>query len=160
MLLLYRQSPTHPTPILELLFFLMAVNCTCTTKIPNQKYGSFLKYPNKELMLKRNYVPLKKTSTVLRRITASIKNKLKQVYESEPEGVVCYQDEHGEIICEGYDEGPCFQRISKPIYYQYPIPPSRDAEITNILLRQSWLQISDDADDYESVNVIIKLQWF
>ncbi|KEH24666.1 hypothetical protein MTR_7g117550 [Medicago truncatula] len=125
MLLLYRQSPTHPTPILELLFFLMAVNCTCTTKIPNQKYGSFLKYPNKELMLKRNYVPLKKTSTVLRRITASIKNK---VYESEPEGVVCYQDEHGEIICEGYDEGPCFQRISKPIYYQYPIPPRFDSK--------------------------------
>lgn len=55
-------------------------------------------------------------------------NQLKQVYESELEGVVCYQDEHGEIICEGYDEGPCFQRISKPTYYQYPIPPRFDSK--------------------------------
>jgi len=70
------RAQPNPTSILKLLFFLMAVNCTCTSKIPNQKYGSFLKYPNKELMFKRNSVTLKKTSSVLRRITASIKNKV------------------------------------------------------------------------------------
>jgi len=31
---------------------------------------------------------------------------LEQVYENLSEGVVCYRDENGEIICEGYDEGP------------------------------------------------------
>ena len=41
----------------------------------------------------------------------------KQVYEDESQGIVCYQDDRGEIICEGYDEGPCFQRIPKPTYH-------------------------------------------
>nr|GMC71030.1 uncharacterized protein LOC109187501 isoform X1 [Ipomoea batatas] len=35
----------------------------------------------------------------------SSKNRIK-VYENLSEGVVCYRDENGEIICEGYDEGP------------------------------------------------------
>ncbi|KAL5061387.1 hypothetical protein RYX36_032991 [Vicia faba] len=99
----------------------MAVNCiSSTNKLPNHKYESFLKYPKTEFMFKRNFFPLKKTSSsvVLWRIPASINNK---VYEDQSEGIVCYQDEHGEIICEGYDEGPCFQRISKSAY-QYPIP--------------------------------------
>ena len=41
----------------------------------------------------------------------------KQVYEDKSQGIVCYQDDRGEIICEGYDEGPCFQRIPKPTYH-------------------------------------------
>lgn len=45
---------------------------------------------------------------------------IKQVYEDESQGIVCYQDEHGEIVCEGYDEGPCFKRISKPSYHPSP----------------------------------------
>ncbi|RDX86870.1 hypothetical protein CR513_31742, partial [Mucuna pruriens] len=126
---------------------LMAVICTCSTPIPILKYGSFsLKYPNKKLMSKRSYVPLKKASVL--RITASIKNKIlfylssverlliKQVYEDHSQGIVCYQDEHGEIICEGYDEGPCFQRIPDSTIHH-----PRDAQITNLLLRQSWIQI-------------------
>ncbi|KAK7397501.1 hypothetical protein VNO78_18676 [Psophocarpus tetragonolobus] len=116
----------------------MAVNCTSSIEIPIQKYGSFLKYPNKKLMSKRSHVPLKKASVL--RITASIKNK---VYEDRSEGIVCYQDEHGEIICEGYDEGPCFQRIPEPTNYP------RDPQITNLLLRQSLLQIvnGDNSND-------------
>ena len=109
----------------------MAVNCTSSIRIPIQKYGSFLKYPNKKLMSKRSYVPMKKASVL--RITASIKNK---VYEDLSQGIICYQDEFGEIVCEGYDEGPCFQRI--PETTNRP----RDAQITkNLLLRQSWIQI-------------------
>ncbi|XP_027353192.1 uncharacterized protein LOC113863713 isoform X3 [Abrus precatorius] len=118
----------------------MAVNCTSSTQIPIQKYGSFLKYPNKELMSKRSFVPLKRAPVL--RITASIKNK---IYEDRSQGIVCYQDEHGEIICEGYDEGPCFQRIPEPTYHQ------RDAQITNLLLRQSWLQIAKGGNSNDAV---------
>ncbi|XP_068483897.1 uncharacterized protein [Phaseolus vulgaris] len=95
-------------------------------QIPIYKYGSFL---NKKFISKSTYVPPKRasSSSSVLRITASMKNK---VYEDRSEGIVCYQDERGEIICEGYDEGPCFQR-------NHP----REAQITNLLLRQSWLQI-------------------
>ncbi|XP_061356845.1 uncharacterized protein LOC133301241 [Gastrolobium bilobum] len=116
----------------------MAVNCTSSTQIPIQKYGSFLNYPNKEFISKRSSVPLRKASIL--RITASIKNKNK-VYEDKSQGIVCYQDERGEIICEGYDEGPCFQRISKRTYNPRGCTGLRDAQVTNLLLRQSWLQI-------------------
>ncbi|XP_027353191.1 uncharacterized protein LOC113863713 isoform X2 [Abrus precatorius] len=123
----------------------MAVNCTSSTQIPIQKYGSFLKYPNKELMSKRSFVPLKRAPVL--RITASIKNK---IYEDRSQGIVCYQDEHGEIICEGYDEGPCFQRIPEPTYHQ-SCAEFRDAQITNLLLRQSWLQIAKGGNSNDAV---------
>jgi hypothetical protein len=29
-----------------------------------------------------------------------------QVFEDQLRGIVCYRDENGEMICEGYDEGP------------------------------------------------------
>jgi hypothetical protein len=29
-----------------------------------------------------------------------------QVFEDQLRGIVCYRDEKGEMICEGYDEGP------------------------------------------------------
>ncbi|XP_027353190.1 uncharacterized protein LOC113863713 isoform X1 [Abrus precatorius] len=124
----------------------MAVNCTSSTQIPIQKYGSFLKYPNKELMSKRSFVPLKRAPVL--RITASIKNK---IYEDRSQGIVCYQDEHGEIICEGYDEGPCFQRIPEPTYHQRSCAEFRDAQITNLLLRQSWLQIAKGGNSNDAV---------
>ncbi|KAK7338203.1 hypothetical protein VNO77_18805 [Canavalia gladiata] len=124
----------------------MAANCTSSIQIPIQKYGSFLKYPNKELMSKRSYVSLKKASVL--RITASIKNK---VYEDRSQGIVCYQDEHGEIICEGYDEGPCFQRIPEPTYNPRNCAESIDAQITNLILRQSWLQIVKGENSNDAV---------
>jgi hypothetical protein len=29
-----------------------------------------------------------------------------QVFEDQVRGVVCYRDDSGEVICEGFDEGP------------------------------------------------------
>lgn len=29
-----------------------------------------------------------------------------QVFEDKLEGIICYRDENGEMVCEGYDEGP------------------------------------------------------
>ncbi|XP_010542355.1 PREDICTED: uncharacterized protein LOC104815599 isoform X2 [Tarenaya hassleriana] len=45
----------------------------------------------------------------------SPKNK---VFEDLAQGVVCYRDENGEIICEGYDEGPrCLPQSSRTACY-------------------------------------------
>ncbi|XP_028796265.1 uncharacterized protein LOC114751762 [Neltuma alba] len=109
----------------------MAMICACSTQIPVQKSGSFLKIASKDVKSKRSFVPLKKASFT-QRIRASIKNK---VYENRSEGIVCYQDENGEIFCEGYDEGPRFQRTSKP-----PSHLLSDAEIREIL-QQNWIKI-------------------
>ncbi|RDY01539.1 hypothetical protein CR513_15118 [Mucuna pruriens] len=110
------------------------VNSNCSAQISLQKYGSFLKYANKELMSKRSSVPQKKAPVgpVVLRITASIKNK---IYEDQSQGIICYEDESGEIICEGYDEGPRYQRSPRPTHHP------RDVEIMNLIQQQSWLQI-------------------
>ncbi|PKI50420.1 hypothetical protein CRG98_029170 [Punica granatum] len=42
-----------------------------------------------------------------------------KVFEDGPEGIICYSDENGEIICEGYDEGP---RL-RPKISRTPCPP-------------------------------------
>ncbi|WVZ73376.1 hypothetical protein U9M48_021688 [Paspalum notatum var. saurae] len=31
---------------------------------------------------------------------------IKTVFEDQVRGVVCYRDDRGEVICEGFDEGP------------------------------------------------------
>ncbi|KAI0507362.1 hypothetical protein KFK09_013485 [Dendrobium nobile] len=33
-------------------------------------------------------------------------NPVDKVFEDKETGVICYRDERGELICEGYDEGP------------------------------------------------------
>lgn len=31
---------------------------------------------------------------------------MKKVFEDKTQGIICYTDDNGEVICEGYDEGP------------------------------------------------------
>ncbi|KAI9119783.1 hypothetical protein K1719_009172 [Acacia pycnantha] len=85
---------------------------------------------------------LRKTHPSSLRISASINNKLYEVEDESAEGIVCYRDERsGEIICEGYDEGPRFPRRNPtPTYHP------RDVEIMNLLLQQSLLQILKDEE--------------
>ncbi|XP_020100649.1 uncharacterized protein LOC109718693 isoform X2 [Ananas comosus] len=33
-----------------------------------------------------------------------------KVFENQQMGIVCYRDKHGEVICEGFDEGPRLSR--------------------------------------------------
>ncbi|URE25146.1 hypothetical protein MUK42_16341 [Musa troglodytarum] len=33
-----------------------------------------------------------------------------KIYEDKAMGIICYKDEKGEVICEGYDEGPRYSR--------------------------------------------------
>ncbi|XP_055820249.1 uncharacterized protein LOC129889114 [Solanum dulcamara] len=80
------------------------------------------------------------TTTIISppQIKSTSKNKL-TVFEDKSTGIVCYRDENGEIICEGYDEGPRF-------YHQLPKSPSksRDEEIVE-LIQRNWLHIADVA---------------
>ncbi|XP_057454997.1 uncharacterized protein LOC130746397 isoform X2 [Lotus japonicus] len=134
----------------------MAITLNPSAQISIEKHGSFPKYANKEFMSKRSDVSQKKTPVgpVVLRTTASIKNK---VYEDQSKGIICYRDKSGEIICEGYDEGPNYQRISRPIYHR------SDAEIMNLLPKQSWLQIvkAEEIDfKVEGVPLLEDLSWF
>lgn len=47
------------------------------------------------------------------------------MFEDKSNGIVCYKDENGELICEGYDEGPRFsQQISRfTCNSRYHVPP-------------------------------------
>ncbi|XP_039041182.1 uncharacterized protein LOC120179722 isoform X2 [Hibiscus syriacus] len=63
----------------------------------------------------------------------------KQVFEDQSEGVICYRDENGETVCEGYDEGPRFRQRT---FYHL-----RDAEILD-LLQDRWLQIVNGVNDF------------
>lgn len=41
-----------------------------------------------------------------------------QVFEDRSEGIICYRDDSGEIICEGIDEGPRYhQQIPRTASY-------------------------------------------
>lgn len=69
-----------------------------------------------------------------------------QVFEDHSNGIVCYKDDNGEIICEGFDEGPRF-------YPQCPVTPSlpSDGSILDLdLLQQRWLQTMDQEAPKES----------
>lgn len=64
----------------------------------------------------------------------------KVVFEDESNGIVCYSNENGEIICEGIDEGPRFQRLNSN---SSAVSNSRDAEIID-LLKNWWLKTGGD----------------
>nr|GMC78045.1 uncharacterized protein LOC109187501 isoform X1 [Ipomoea batatas] len=68
----------------------------------------------------------------------SSKNRIK-VYENLSEGVVCYRDENGEIICEGYDEGP---RLDCHQVSRFSCNSSRVADMVD-LLERSWLKVEE-----------------
>ncbi|CAJ1950645.1 unnamed protein product [Sphenostylis stenocarpa] len=129
----------------------MAVNSYSSAQISLQKYGLFLKYANKEFNSKSCSVPQKKAPVgpVALRITGSIKNK---IYEDKSQGMICYEDESGEIICEGYDEGPRYQRIPRPTHH------TRDVEIMNLLQQQSWLQIVKGEEINHLAKGVLRLQ--
>ncbi|ERM96046.1 hypothetical protein AMTRI_Chr13g84300 [Amborella trichopoda] len=61
-----------------------------------------------------------------------------KVFEDRERGIICYRDDSGEVICEGYDEGPHFHpRVTEKSANQ-----SIEARILCILL-QSRLRLID-----------------
>ncbi|KAJ0075212.1 hypothetical protein Patl1_33852 [Pistacia atlantica] len=113
----------------------MAITGYSSTYILVQSPGSVLRPARKTFMLKQSQVPILKTPAL--KIRSSFKTK---VFEDKLEGIICYRDENGEMVCEGYDEGPRFpQQIPTTTY------DPRDAEIMNILL-QRWLDIVNNGE--------------
>ncbi|KAK9282352.1 hypothetical protein L1049_005269 [Liquidambar formosana] len=108
----------------------MAIRCSSSAPIIIQKSGPINKPISKVLMLKHGPIPVKKTPKL--EIRSSLRNK---VFEDRSKGIVCYRDDSGEIICEGYDEGPRLHQLFPRTAYHL-----RDAEIVD-LLQQSWLHI-------------------
>lgn len=128
----------------------MAVACLSSPHILVQKSGPVIKPASRILMLQRNrsHIPLKKAPTLP--VRSSLQAKL--VFENRAEGIVCYRDESGEIICEGFDEGPRFhQQLQCSSYHP------RDAEIIN-LLQQRLLQIVNGGEFNNTENGVIVVQ--
>ncbi|KAI6671668.1 hypothetical protein NL676_006553 [Syzygium grande] len=113
----------------------MAVTYSKSPQIVLWDSSRIMKPVGSVTMLPRNQLPVNRATAV--RTRSSLKN---QVFEDQCKGIVCYRDESGEIICEGYDEGPRLRRKIPRTAYSCE---ARDADIID-LLQQNWLQISQD----------------
>ncbi|XP_039070775.1 uncharacterized protein LOC120217766 isoform X2 [Hibiscus syriacus] len=102
----------------------MSVTSSVPFHVPVTTSKPVIKHANKIVMFKQSQVPGKK---IYRNQIRSFSNK---VFEDQSQGVICYRDENGEIICEGYDEGPrCPRQFLETSYHP------RDAEILDLLQR-------------------------
>ncbi|XP_057981945.1 uncharacterized protein LOC131167135 [Malania oleifera] len=106
--------------------------------------SSAIKKPDingRAVMLKQSSpFPVMKTTLKLQ-IRSSYSSSSNKVFEDGSRGIVCYRDDSGEIVCEGYDEGPRFHlqvpsSSSSSSSYHHP----RCVEMVD-LLQKSWLQI-------------------
>ncbi|KAK9923860.1 hypothetical protein M0R45_032258 [Rubus argutus] len=117
----------------------MAVACCFPPCFSIQKPGPALKPFSTVLRLKHTSqitVLEKRNSTVIK-----IRSCLREeVFEDRSNGIICYKDDRGEIICEGYDEGPRYHHQNQRIVNQ-----SRDAEIFD-LLQQRWFNFMTDTE--------------
>ncbi|XP_074586640.1 uncharacterized protein LOC141842329 [Curcuma longa] len=66
-----------------------------------------------------------------------------KVFEDQDMGVICFRDDKGEIVCEGFDEGP---RFDQPILARRR-PSRRNRELQSI---PSFLQIlmAEEGDEF------------
>ncbi|GMN36753.1 hypothetical protein TIFTF001_006277 [Ficus carica] len=109
----------------------MALTSHFSTPIVSAEKSSLVIKPfSKVLRLKQRHISVKKTVTALK-IRSSFREK---VFEDRCNGIICYADESGEIVCEGYDdEGPRYHdQIPRKSSH------SRDTEIFD-KLQQRWL---------------------
>ncbi|XP_062228329.1 uncharacterized protein LOC133926411 [Phragmites australis] len=66
----------------------------------------------------------------------------KKVFEDQLRGIVCYRDEKGEMICEGYDEGP---RLGTQLPEKACFPWPVEVQITDFI-QLATLRVFEDAD--------------
>ncbi|KAM1240753.1 hypothetical protein ACFX2J_046029 [Malus domestica] len=95
-----------------------------------QKSGPVLKPFSRVLRLKSSQLTVKIKSSTLQ-IRSSLRE---EVFEDRSNGIICYKDDRGEIICEGFDEGPRYHQHNP----RTPWQPSRDTEIFDHL-QQRWI---------------------
>ncbi|TVU12224.1 hypothetical protein EJB05_45857 [Eragrostis curvula] len=66
----------------------------------------------------------------------------KKVFEDQLRGIVCYRDEKGEMICEGYDEGPRIgMRLPEKACFPWPV----GVQVTDFI-QLATLRVFEDAD--------------
>uniref|UniRef100_K4A2Q7 Uncharacterized protein n=1 Tax=Setaria italica TaxID=4555 RepID=K4A2Q7_SETIT len=66
----------------------------------------------------------------------------KKVYEDQLRGIICYRDENGEMICEGYDEGPRLGiRLPEKACFPWPV----GIQVTDFI-QLATLQVFEDVD--------------
>ncbi|EES05909.1 hypothetical protein BDA96_04G344000 [Sorghum bicolor] len=54
--------------------------------------------------------------------SSSSARSIKTVFEDQVRGVVCYRDDSGEVICEGFDEGPRLgMRLPEKACFPWPM---------------------------------------
>ncbi|PPE00402.1 hypothetical protein GOBAR_DD02577 [Gossypium barbadense] len=111
----------------------MSVTCSVPFHVPVRTSNPVIKHANDIFMLKHNHVPGKKSSTFQMR---SLSNNT--VFEDQSQGVICYRDENGEIVCEGHIRIAVNSVLQVEAFWQ--CSETRDAEILD-LLRHRWLQI-------------------
>ncbi|OEL13224.1 hypothetical protein BAE44_0025757 [Dichanthelium oligosanthes] len=65
----------------------------------------------------------------------------KKVFEDQLRGIVCYRDEKGEMICEGYDEGPRLgMRLPEKACFPWPV----GVQVTDFI-QLATLRVFEDA---------------
>ncbi|KAL6285291.1 hypothetical protein ACE6H2_009681 [Prunus campanulata] len=117
----------------------MAATCCFFPCISTQKSGPAIRPFSRVLRLKHCQVSVKIKSSTLK-IRCSLRE---EVFEDRSNGIICYKDDRGEIICEGFDEGPRYYHPQNP---RTGCQPSRDAEIFDILQQQRWLNFITDTE--------------
>ncbi|XP_020416661.1 uncharacterized protein LOC18784417 isoform X3 [Prunus persica] len=88
----------------------MAATCCFSPCIPTQKSGPAIRPFSRVLRLKHCQVSVKIKSSTLK-IRCSLRE---EVFEDRSNGIICYKDDRGEIICEGFDEGPRYYHQQNP----------------------------------------------
>ncbi|KAG8059222.1 hypothetical protein GUJ93_ZPchr0002g25036 [Zizania palustris] len=67
---------------------------------------------------------------------------IRMMFEDQVRGVVCYRDDKGEVICEGYDEGPRFgMRLPEKACFPWPM----GVQVTDFI-ELSALRVFEDVD--------------
>ncbi|CAM0913214.1 unnamed protein product [Alopecurus aequalis] len=69
-----------------------------------------------------------------------------KVFEDQVRGIVCYRDDKGELVCEGYDEGPRLgMRLPEKACFPWPV----GVQVTDFIHLATLRVFEDDADDVQ-----------
>ncbi|TVU12225.1 hypothetical protein EJB05_45858 [Eragrostis curvula] len=69
----------------------------------------------------------------------------KEVFEDQLRGIVCYKDEKGEMICEGYDEGPRLGvQLAEKACFPWPV----GVQVTDFI-QLATLRVFEDAENHQ-----------
>ncbi|XP_030523946.1 uncharacterized protein LOC115736393 [Rhodamnia argentea] len=117
----------------------MALSNLKAPRIMAHKSGPVVMPLDRVPMLGNSQLPLRRATAM--RIRSCLNN---QVFEDRAEGIICYRDENGEIVCEGFDEGPRFRPKTARTEYR-----PRDAKIID-LLQRNWIQLVNGSQAYQA----------